>query len=254
MPVDGRPQRAAVRAYRLRYLVNAYPALYLPLARVRHRDVPDWNVGRDCELVIEAFGRSGNTFAVLAFEAAQPRPVRSAHHSHAAAHVITAARRRIPTLVIVRRPADAALSHMVLRDIPPRPPLEAWIRFHRRILPYREHLLVSRFEEVTADFGAVIRRLNDRFGTSFAVWQHTPENVAAVFTQIEGINRGRPGAGESRMLALPTAERRARKEARRAELEAPDLLPLRRRADGLYAALVEQAPPPMDAAHVSPAA
>jgi hypothetical protein len=51
-------------AYRTRYRVNAYPMIYLPMARLRHRSNPDYPVSRGTELVLEAFGRAGSTFAL----------------------------------------------------------------------------------------------------------------------------------------------------------------------------------------------
>ena len=55
-------------------VVAKYPGVALPIARRRH-GIP---VGDDTELVIEAFPRSGMTFAVVAFEMAQTRRVRVA--------------------------------------------------------------------------------------------------------------------------------------------------------------------------------
>src|SRR2546421_9409717 len=67
-------------------------------------------VSHDTELVIEGFPRTANTFTVFAFQMAQAAPVRVAHHLHAPAQVIFAARRGIPVLVLVRPPEDAVLS------------------------------------------------------------------------------------------------------------------------------------------------
>src|SRR4029079_13076554 len=117
-------------AYRARYLVNAYPALYMPMGRFRHRHSSDYCVGPGTEIVIEGFGRAGSTFAWLAFMSAQDRPVRTAHHTHAAAQVITAVRLGKPTLVIVRPPTDATLAHMARKGITARMALVAWTRFH----------------------------------------------------------------------------------------------------------------------------
>ena len=53
-------KRAREGAYRMRYLLNAYPVVYRPLAWIRHRDQDDWSVRRDTELTIEgvrAFGQ-----------------------------------------------------------------------------------------------------------------------------------------------------------------------------------------------------
>lgn len=233
--------RAREAAYRLRYFVNAYPAVYAPLARIRHRDRDDWSVRRDTELTIEGFGRSGSTFAVDAFELAQSREVGLAHHTHAAAQVIMAVKWEVPTILIVRHPEQVVLSHMARRDIGPRPPLVAWIRFHERVLPYRNGLIVAPFEEMTTDLGAVIRRLNHRFGTSFDVFENDPKSEADVFERIEARNRLRFGIGSTegqRSIARPTVEREARKEAFRAAYEAPALASLRARAELAYGLLV----------------
>ena len=235
--------------YRARYLTSLYPAIYLPYARWRFRGTGVGVVDDHTEVVIEGFGRSGNTFAVDAFQAAQSRPVAIAHHTHAAAQVIEAARRRLPTLLLVREPEAATLSHMIFRDIDARPVLASWVRYHERVLPYRDRILVRRFEEVTTDFGAVIRELNERFGTEFAVFRHTPENEAAVFSTIEARNRTRFAdrleEDRVRLVARPTPERDALKASLRRELADPALAPLRRRARRAYETLVGVAPATM---------
>lgn len=234
-------------AYRVRYLVNAYPALYLPLARIRHRHSPSYLVGPATDLVIEAFGRAGSTFANFAFLSAQTRPVRTAHHTHAAAQVIAAVRMGIPTLVIVRPPAESALSHMVRHGVSADAALAAWVRFHRRVLPYRSGFVVASFAAVTADFGHVIGRLNDAFGTRFDVWEHTPENESRVFEQIRGRNRSLFGADQTparrRSLSIPTAERAELKRALRSEIEAERVAPIRRGAEALYTTLTGEPVP-----------
>ena len=233
-------------AYRTRYLVNAYPVVYLPFARMRHRDNPDCPVSRGTELVLEAFGRAGSTYALYGFRLAQPRGVRVAHHQHASAQIITAVRWGLPTIVIVRPPVDSALSHMARHRVPARAALRAWVRFHERILPYRDGFVVTSFAEMTRDFGAVIARANERFGTSFAVWESSPENEQRIFDAINQRNVDRFGTGESvaksQALARPTAAREALKERMRAEVKSPGLAALRARAEGLYTALVGSIP------------
>jgi hypothetical protein len=223
--------------YSLRYSVNAHPWIYMPLARVWHHDYKDRFIERDTELVIEGFGRSGSTFAVLAFEAAQQRRVRLAHHTHAAAQVVVAAKRGIPTLVIVRRPKDAVLAHMVRRGLPARPALKSWIRYHERIVSYRDRILVTSLESVSSDFGSVTRAINRRFGTTFEEFEHTPENEARIFEIIEASNVRKYGKATD-WVARPTQERLDRKDARRSELEEPGLGTLHRRAEEIYGLLL----------------
>ncbi len=109
----------------------------------------------------------------------------------------------------------------------------------------RDGLVAVSFADMTADFGAVTERVNEAFGTSFGVFEHTPENEAANFAAIEGRNRDRWGeqmtAERARSLARPTPERTALKQRRRAELDAPELAGLRAEAEDLYRTLVGQA-------------
>lgn len=45
------------------------------------------------------------------------------------------------------------------------------------------------FEEVTKDFGAIINKINQRFNTNFATFEHTEENVRKVF-EARGFHAG----------------------------------------------------------------
>lgn len=138
------------------------------------------------ELVIEGYPRSANTFSAFAFQLTQPRPVRLAHHLHAPAQIIAAARRGVPVLVPVRAPRDCAIS-IAIREphVSLAQALDAYRRFHEAILPRRDSCHVALFEDVTGDFGRVIEALNAKFGTAFTPFQHTPENVERVYALIE---------------------------------------------------------------------
>jgi hypothetical protein len=230
-------RRARQARYSARYLLNAYPAVYVPLARLRHGTRQDRLVRRDTELVIEGFGRSGNTFAVVAFQLAQDRPTRVVHHTHAAAQVIRAAHLGIPAILLVRDPVNTAVSHMMYRGVSARQALSAWIRFHARLVPHRRAFVVAPFEISTSDFGSVIREVNTRFGTSFNEFRHTEENTQRVFAFIERQNREQYGT-LTETISLPTPERNRRKRALLREVEHEGLLGLRRRADGIHQRLL----------------
>jgi hypothetical protein len=230
-------RRARQARYSARYLLNAYPAVYVPLARLRHGTREDRLARRDTELVIEGFGRSGNTFAVVAFQLAQDRPAKVVHHTHAAAQVIRATHLGIPTLLMVRDPVDTVVSHMMYRGVSARQALSAWIRFHARLLPHRRDFVVAPFEVATSDFGSVIRDVNRRFGTSFREFHHTEENLDRVFALIGRQNRERHGR-LTETISRPTRERDRRKHAPLREVEDEELSGLRRRADGIHQRLL----------------
>jgi hypothetical protein len=103
--------------------------------------------------------------------------VRLAHHLHAPAQAIQAVRTGVPVLVLIREPRGAILSqlvrepHVALADA-----LVAYARFYECLMPYRNRLVVADFAEVTEDFGSVVRRLNERFGTSYAEFVPSEEH------------------------------------------------------------------------------
>jgi hypothetical protein len=222
--------------YWLRYRLNCYQP-YLRLIEWKHGDKPDRSIGPDTELVIEGFGRSASSYAVVCLELAQDRPVRSVHHTHASAQVVKAARLHVPTLVIVKKPDDVAISHMVRHPgLSARTILRSWIRFHRGVADMANDVLVISVEELDTDYGGAIRRLNAKFGTSFV----PPPKTAAFDARVQEemwqrhVHQGRP----SLHFGRPTAERQAAKEALRHTLAAPELAQIRREADELYASLI----------------
>src|SRR5262245_21620321 len=151
--------------YSGRVWLSSVPSLYLPFARLKYGRVPNRLVERDTELVIEGFQRSGNTFAVFAFEMAQDRPIKSAHHLHASAQVTRAVRLGVPVLLLVRDPRDAIVSHVIREPCANMPAaLRAWTHFYEAALPLRDRIFVADFSRVSTDFGAVIRDFNEKFG------------------------------------------------------------------------------------------
>ena len=158
------------------------PACYLPIARFRYPEPSPKVIGPATELVIEGYMRSANTFAVHAFQSAQRRPVALAHHLHAPAQLIRAARRGVPALVLIRDPEDTILSQVQWEpDISMRAALTTYVRFYRAIEPYAGAFLTATFPQVTEDFGEVIRRLNARFGTNFDAYEATEEHQRLCF-------------------------------------------------------------------------
>ncbi len=187
------------------------------------------------QIVIEGFPRSANTFSVWAFVQAQHEDVRVAHHLHSPAQLIRAAQWRIPTLVLLRKPKDAVMSLVLRSPQPVAHALRQYISFYETATKYRDAYVLGKFEEVTENYGAVIERINDRFGTRFSLFHHTEENTEKVFSHIEKIHRARRGGLISEVaIARPSS---AKKEMRRRiepEFEAPKQKRLLAEATALY--------------------
>lgn len=202
-------------------------------------------ISGETEVVIEGFPRTGNTFAVIAFTRAQPRAVSVAHHVHLPSMPIRAAREGIPCLVLIREPEETVLSLVVrLPEISVRQALRSYLRFYEPLLPLRRRFVVATFQQVITDLGAVIDRLNRRYGTGFARFDHTPQNVERVFEEVDrwdaGAFHGDRGALE-RSRARPMEGRARSKDSRRTEYGADRMWSLRVRAQTLYETYVETA-------------
>jgi len=237
------PNRQLCQArYVTRSILSTQPAIYLPFARRKYRAIDSRVVGADADIVIEGFQRSGNTFSVFAFELAQePERVKVIHHLHAAAQVVAAVRKGLPTVVLIRDPKESVLSHMVREPcITTRQAIAHWIRFYGTVLPYRDKVVMADFSEITTDFGQVIRRVNKRFGRSFQEFEHTKANTERVFELTEERNRGLHGRVDERYVARPSIERQAMKDRLQASFDAPQTARLRDRAYRIYHQLVDQ--------------
>jgi hypothetical protein len=256
--LDVSPYRRA--RHRLRTYVSGQPFGYLAFARRKYTGHNVEVVGPGTELVIDGFTRSATTFAVYAFQLAQDRPVRLAHHLHAPAQLIAAARRGIPAVALLREPQGAILSQIIQEPNVAFPDaLFAYARFYERLMPYQASFVVGEFSQVTGEFGAVIRQVNERFGTDFAEFAHTDANVRECFElsdlretmapgllsfesglrtrdqlsrELESI-RGTPRQYDQESW-IPSAQRDRAKEALRDQWQQPALAKLRARAQRAY--------------------
>jgi hypothetical protein len=252
--------------HRCRARLSESPALYLPFARLKYPGPSPEVISSATELVIDGYTRCASTFAVYALQLAQPVPVRLAHHLHAPAQLVAAARAGVPALAVIREPREAILSQLVREpDVDMRDALVAFTRFYRRLLPCRDRMVVAGFEEVTKDFGAVTRRVNDRFGTAFAEFEPTEQNTSRCFELIKlrgtlspvllGFESGtvtaadllpevalltrrsQGGTGAGTAAAwVPSRDRDRSKAALREQWDQPGLAPLRERAQWVYQA------------------
>lgn len=234
---------------RAKTFIGARPRLFFPLFRLRPA-FDDLLVTESTDLCIEGFPRSANSFAVGAVRHAQPGPVQIAHHTHVPANAMRACEWDIPTVVLIRSPQDAMVSRIALvrelRGDEPQtdgsaPPVlfhhwvHAWRTFYRALAPYRErdNLVVAPFQDVIADMGQVIERVNTHFGTDFVPFDHTEDAVASVHTE-----RGSHAGPTDRRDRLKTETRAAFEEALQADASLRDKMDA---AEQLFASYVSNA-------------
>jgi hypothetical protein len=254
----GRRSRARRARLRLRTLATEHPPLYLPFARRKYPGPSPRVVDEHTEVVIDGYTRSASTFAVYAFQIAQPRPVRLAHHLHAPAQLMEAARRGLPTIMVIREPRGAVLSQVVREPgVDVLDALWAYSRFHESLAACRDAFVVADFGQVTNDFGAVVTRMNARFGTTYGVFDGSADDLAwcrrlvgqrdtlspvllgfesgdVGLDEVKAHVESLPAAAAGDRTWMPSDERTRAKEALVASWSEPRLAAARSRAEDAY--------------------
>lgn len=173
---------------------------------------------KDTELVIEAFPRSGNIFAATAFHMAQQRDTRLAYGFHCPAQIIRAVKYRIPVLTFIRNPDDAVASLMIHSPhVSAENGFRHYCDFYGEIYPYRAQIVIATFEQITKNLGAIIEKINRKYGTQFVLFDHNKENESNCFKLIEE---------ESKKIrdVLPNEERTLSRPSKQREQDKPYVL------------------------------
>lgn len=222
--------------YRIRGFLGNWPVTYYSLMAFRpakrHR-----LINNKTDIVIEGYPRSGNTFATAAFLISQNKPINIARHTHLPAQVIQAVRLNLPTIVLIRNPIDAAVSHCIRNKfLTPKQALGEYIHFYERVYPYQAGFVTAPFDEATSNFGDIIQEINRKFHRQFTQFEHTPDNMARCFQLIEQMDMddtGKDTIGLS-TVAHPNPERDQQKKLVKKDFEDPKITDLRKKAESTY--------------------
>ena len=161
-------------------------------------------------------------------------------HFHVPAQVVRAARWQIPTLVLIRKPKDAVLSFALWNPISVDQALKYYISFYETSEKYRDAYVLGLFEEITEDFGQVIKRINDKFGTTFSLFRHDEGNVGRVFADMDTYARERFGEEQwERKVFHPTGVKERMKQEIEHELDNPRRKQLIAEAEAVYNRLTD---------------
>jgi hypothetical protein len=228
--------------------LKTMPAIFLPASRLRE-NAKRQGVRRNSDIVIDGFWRCGNHFATFAFMVAQPTPLKVAHHVHAPAQLIRAARWRIPAVLLIREPVDAVASSTIyFAREDPGLFLKLYNIFHGPLVEYADRIVVSDFSQTVNDFGSVIAAVNARYSREFALFHGTTAERERVEEMIRGEHEENMGANVA-TLPLPSGEKARIKERVLANMSSPAyesrLREARRLYDALRARAVRTAAPAM---------
>jgi len=226
-----------------KYMVGDDP-IFLPLLLRATPEGTSRAITPDTRLVVEGFPRSGNTFAVFAFRNAQAQQVEVVGHVHHPSQVKLAVRKGLPTLLVIRRPLPCLASYLVTAPHGrPAGVLKEYVRYHRELLPYLDSVVVGEFEQVTHSFSDVITEINDRFGTTFAPFDQSQENVDRVFEDIEA-HHAQMHAGKEveRIVPRPSSERANENRMHLSALQSPQYADLLQQAEQMYERCINRLP------------
>jgi len=235
--------------------------MYFPFGILRGRG----NVFRkNVELFMAGYPRCGNTFTRVAFLSANPGvPILT--HQCVPSFVLNLAHAGIPGLMLIRNPLDSAVSWAIHQNLSVQEPgvckrfssaawyphqdlsleeaVAYWNDYHEALLPVRSNLFIARFEEVTKDFGAVMKAFNKRWDTDYVPFEHTIENAARCFQVTENEHTLPDGKVLEMQVCRPSKKRNIVKETCLDQLNQSDFLREElARAQELYDAFVNDRP------------
>lgn len=149
----------------------------LPVFRLFKNRYPRYAV-ENADICIEGFPRSGNSFFVTTFQQWNPRTVIS-HHSHLASNAKYSVKKRKPTVVLIRKPADAIASAIAWDGrearIVPGVGLITYLSFYRSLRNYADRILFLDFDEAITRPDQCVAKINRRFSSSFSARAFTEE-------------------------------------------------------------------------------
>ena len=178
----------------LKRILQYFPALYIFIQKTRYKGKGYGRkiITKNSDIVIEGYPRSANSFSVKAFKFDNGEGYKIATHLHAYPQVIVGVKYNIPTLLLIRNPFDCVVSYMALlaqtigvekinKGYNIKWLLSDYVLFYKKLLPYKDNVVVGVFSNVLTDYGKVIDELNKKFDTNFEAFEHTQENVNKVF-------------------------------------------------------------------------
>jgi hypothetical protein len=219
--------------------LGKHPALFFFVYRLA-RNNPLQVVTQETDIVIEGFPRSANSFAVVALRQAQKRNLRIASNLHVPAQVLRAAKWRIPALVVIRPPRDAVLSLMIRDGISANQALLYYIAFYETLAKHRDAFVLGSFDEVTRNYGAVIKRVNERFGTAFTPFRHTQASLDKAFFAVDAGYRSYNKNSLATAVSRPTTAKDKAKRHVEGQLENARCKRLLSRAEVIYMRLITE--------------
>ena len=197
------------KLFNYKYLVahkaSGYPFIYSRISKALTGKT--WYAGANTDIVIDGFPRCANTYATYAFDSVQSNKVNIAHHVHKRSQFIVAARYNIPAILLIRDPVNCIASTLVRQPkYDPEALFKGYLMLYKGI-KNSDHYILGNFENILSDYGSIIKLVNQKFQTSFNVYEKTDENEKKVKQIIHSQDELKGADDYRQRVAYPTAER-----------------------------------------------
>jgi hypothetical protein len=145
-------------------------------------------VTRSTDLVIDGMARSANSYSYAALLYTNGDDLNISHHLHTPRVIERGVKFGLPTVLLIREPRAVLASVMQYdEDGSPEQFLDAYLSYYRKVEPLLDRVVLADFDETIKDFGAVMARCNEMFGTSFARYERTDEGEAWIRAKLDEI-------------------------------------------------------------------
>lgn len=189
------------------------------------------------DIIIDGYPRSGNSYARAMVLQSNPHLVVTSH-LHSYRSILDGAKRGIPTVVLIRSPAECVSSFLqFLPGLPISVAVKEYLRLYSHIRPVARSVVILDFVTLTANPGELATRCNAKFGSNIQPYGKSNANEADVFTMIDNAAYNFAPNRVSQVVGRPDAGRRPIGEVLRC-LSTNDR-GLMDRAETLYAELTQ---------------
>ena len=165
---------------------------------------------------VDGYPRSANTFMSKSLALLLP-DLKARSHSHSPFLPIAATKRGIPGVLVIREPADAIVSYVVMTGHRFENALSFYEDFHRPLLKVADQIFVAHFSRITKSPNEVIAEFGEHFSMDLPPFEEGSSE--AVFENIEKAYVAVAGSVNSTSVARPDAKRKERLTELRKELE-----------------------------------
>ncbi len=196
--------------YRLRAYLGQFPKLFFLFYSLKRRNrflfVKKANI-----VCIEGYPRSANTFIIAAIEQGYKDEVSISHHLHVPAQVIRALKLGVPSIVLIRQPKDAIVSHIIRNpNLRIEDAIFGYECFYRPLIAHKKHFLIIDFDSIISEPNKIIDLVFD-----FIKIDKTSEfDESKVFNRIkyyDSIDTRKNNSNSFETVSIPTALKKERK-------------------------------------------